>query len=319
VSSRSGGNVQLEEELAGYTLNRDSLVAVGVFDGVHLGHKYLISQLKELAERQGYSSIVVTFDKHPQEIVKPGSQPLFLSDTAEKTELLTQEGVDRVIVLNFTQELASVSARDFVQILCSKLRMRGLVMGPDFVLGHRGEGSIANLQKIGKDLGFSVTAIPYVRKNGDTVSSTAIRQAMAEGNMQKVRRMMGRPFSLHGRVIHGHGRGAGIGFPTVNLDILRGQALPSDGVYATLAHTNNDTYPSVTNVGTNPTFGNTERTIETFFLSYHHDLYGREVKIDFIQKLRGEIKFKDASELGRQIEIDVQNSKKILDTYFSKP
>ena len=142
--------MQLEQELAGFTSDHDSLVAIGVFDGVHLGHKYLISQLKELARQQGYSSVVVTFDKHPQKILRPHSHPLFLTDAAEKAELLSKEGVDRVIVLNFTLELSQVSARDFVRILQSKLRMRGLVMGPDFALGRQGEGSIPVLQKLGE-------------------------------------------------------------------------------------------------------------------------------------------------------------------------
>jgi riboflavin kinase / FMN adenylyltransferase len=304
--------VQLEEELAGFTPDRDSLVAIGVFDGVHLGHKDLISQLKKLAAQQGYSTIVMTFDKHPQKVLRPHSHPLFLTDAAEKAQLLSAEGVDKVIVLNFTLELSRLSAREFVTILQSKLRMRGLVMGPDFALGRQAEGSIAALEKLGEEMGFSVTAISYVRNNGDNISSTAIRQAMTDGDMEKVRRMMGRPFSLHGQVIHGHGRGTGIGFPTVNLNILKGQAWPSDGVYATLAHADNKIYPSVTNVGTNPTFSNTERTIESFLLDYNDNLYGHEVKIDFIHKLRKEIKFKDASELGRQIETDILEARKIL-------
>ncbi len=311
--------MQLEQELAGFTSDRESLVAIGVFDGVHLGHKYLISQLKELAGQQGYSSVVVTFDKHPQEVLKPNSQPPFLTDAAEKAELLSKEGVDSVFVLTFTLELSCLSARDFVNVLRSKLKMRGLVMGPDFALGRQGEGNVAALRKLGEEMGFSVTAIPTVFKNGETVSSTAIRQAMAAGDMEKVQRLMGRPFSLHGQVIRGHGRGVGLGFPTVNLDVLKGQALPSDGVYATLAHTNNQAYPSVTNVGTNPTFGNTERTIESFFLDYQDNLYGSEVKIDFSHKLRGEIKFKDPAELIHQIELDILGARNILKIESNKP
>jgi riboflavin kinase / FMN adenylyltransferase len=306
-------NVQLEQELAGFMPDRDSLVAIGVFDGVHLGHKYLISQLKMLAAQQGYSTIVMTFDKHPQKILRPHSHPLFLTDAAEKARLLSAEGVDKVIILNFTVELSQLSAREFVNVLQTKLKMRGLVMGPDFALGRQAEGSIPALQKLGEEIGFSVTAIPYVRNNGDTISSTAIRQAMADGDMEKVRRMMGRPFSLHGMVKHGFGRGTGVvGFPTVNLDILKGQALPSDGVYATLAHISNKVYLSVTNVGTNPTFSNTERTIESFLLDFNNDLYGHEVKIDFINKLRKEIKFKDATELKHQIELDILEARQIL-------
>ena len=142
---------------------------------------------------------------------------------------------------------------------------------------------------------FSVTAIPAVRNNGDTISSTAIRQAMAAGDMEKVRRMMGRPFSLHGQVIHGHGRGTGLGFPTINLDVSKGKLFPAMVYMPLWRILIISTYLSVTNVGTNPTFGGTERTIESFIMDYQADLYGREVKIDFKHKLRGEIKFKDAS------------------------
>ncbi len=302
--------MQLEQELAGFTSGRESMVAIGVFDGVHLGHKYLISRLKELAGQQGRSSVVITFDKHPHEVLKPNSQPLFLTDASEKAELLSKEGVDAVIVLNFTLELSRLSARDFVNILLAKLKMRGLVMGPDFALGKRGEGSIPALRQIGEELGFSVTAIPAVHIGSDIVSSTAIRGAMASGDMEKVQSMMGRPFSLHGQVIHGHGRGTGLGFPTINLNVSKGKSLPSDGVYATLAHTNNLDYLSVTNIGTDPTFGGTERTIESFILDYQADLYGREVKIDFKHKLRDEIKFRSAVELTQQIELDIRETRK---------
>jgi riboflavin kinase / FMN adenylyltransferase len=304
--------VQVEQELGGYTPDRDSLITIGVFDGVHLGHKYLISQLKELASQQGLTDIVVTFHKHPQETLNPQSQPPFLTDAAEKALLVKKEGVAAVIVLTFTPELSRLSARDFLSLLQKKLRMKGLVVGPDFALGRGGEGNIPTLRRLGSEMGFSITVIPPVQNNGDIVSSTAIRQALAAGDMEKVHRFMGRPFSLHGRVIHGKGRGAGLGFPTVNLDILPGQAIPGDGVYATLALVNNQTYPSVTNIGMNPTFGENKRTIEAYLLDYHDNLYEQEVRIEFVQQLRGEIKFADARELTAQIAEDIRLSRAIL-------
>jgi riboflavin kinase/FMN adenylyltransferase len=304
--------VQVERELAGFSLDRDSLVTIGVFDGVHLGHKYLISQLKELASQQGLCTVVITFHKHPQEVLNPHSQPPFLSDAREKAELLKKEGVDAVIVLTFNRQLASLSARDFLTLLQEKVRMKGLVIGPDFALGRNSEGNIGALRQLGAEMGFSVTVIPPVRKNGEIISSTAVRRALADGDMERVQWLMGRPFSLHGRVIHGKGRGAGLGFPTVNLDILPGQAVPSDGVYATRAYVDNLTFPSVTNVGTNPTFGDTERAVESYLLDYHDNLYEREVKIDFIHKLRSEIKFESAEELVKQIGADIRQTKAIL-------
>lgn len=304
--------MQVERELAGFSPKCDSLITIGVFDGVHLGHKHLISKVKELASQQGLCSIAITFDKHPQEILTPQTQPPFLTDATEKADLLKKEGVDAVIVLTFTEELSRLSARQFILLLQQELRLKGLVIGPDFALGHKGEGNIPFLRQLGIELGFSVTVIPPVRNNGDIVSSTAIRKAMADGDMEKVCRLMGRPFSLHGNVVRGKGRGVGLGFPTVNLNISPGQAIPPDGVYATLAHLDHESYPSVTNVGMNPTFNNTERTIESYLLDYHDNLYGRLVKIDFIHKLRNEIKFKDAQELTQQIARDIELARQAL-------
>ncbi len=228
--------MQLEQELAEFQQDRDSLITIGVFDGVHLGHKYLINQLKELARQQGLRSVVITFHKHPQEILAPHSQPPFLTDSSEKADLLKKEGVDSVIILTFTKKLSQMNAREFLNLLKTKLRMRGLVIGPDFALGRNNEGNIPTLRKLGAEMGFSLTVIPPAMKNGEIVSSTAIRNALAEGNMEKVQLLMGRRFGLHGKVIHGKGRGTGLGFPTVNLDMLPGQAIPGDGVYATLAY-----------------------------------------------------------------------------------
>jgi riboflavin kinase / FMN adenylyltransferase len=304
--------VQLEQELTGYSLKKDSLITIGVFDGVHVGHQYLIDQLKQQAKKQNLLSVVLTFSQHPEEILTPGSHPPFLSDASEKASLLKKEQVDAVVILTFTRELSQLSAREFVDLLRKRLKMRGLVIGPDFAMGKNNEGNIDNLQKLGQEMGFSVTVISPVKKNGDIVSSTAIRRSLASGDVEKVARMMGRPFSLHGRVIHGKGRGKGLGFPTVNLDILPGQALPSDGVYATRAFVDGKIYPSVTNVGTNPTFGANERTIEAFLLDYRDNLYEHEVKIDFVRKVRDEIKFDNVEDLKKQIASDITAARSIL-------
>ncbi len=306
--------MQVEQELDGFSQYKDSVIAVGVFDGVHLGHKYLISQLKELAKKQGFRSIVITFRQHPQEILTPKSQPPFLTDTAEKSRLLKNEGVDAVIVLSFTPELARLSAREFINLLRTKLRMRGLVVGPDFFLGRNQEGSITTLRHLGQEMGFTVTVVPPVTKNDETVSSTAIRLALARGDMEKVQQLLGRPFSLLGQVIHGKGRGIGLGFPTVNLNIQPDQAIPGDGVYASRAYVEDKIFDSVTNVGKNPTFGHNQRTIEAYLLDFHDNLYGCEVRIDFIHRLRGEIKFANAEHLQKQIAEDVQLARLILIT-----
>ena len=302
----------VEQELDVFKPNCDSLVTIGVFDGVHLGHKHLIFKLKELAGQQSFCTVALTFHTHPQEILAPNSQPPFITDAFEKADLLRKEGVAAVIVLTFTPELATLRAREFVELLRSKLRMKGLVIGPDFALGHGAEGNIAALRKLGRELDFSVTVIPPVKMNGEIISSTVIRKAMADGDMEKVRRLMGRPFSLAGKVVHGFGRGSGLGFPTVNLSVQKGQAMPPDGVYATFAHTLNHVYHSVTNIGKNPTFGNSERTVEAYLLDFRDDIYEHEVKINFIHKIRDEIKFSSADDLVKQIYKDIKSTREIL-------
>jgi riboflavin kinase/FMN adenylyltransferase len=304
--------MQVEQELAGFASTCDSLVTIGVFDGVHLGHKHLIFKLKELAGQQSLCTVALTFHTHPQEILTPNSQPPSLTDAVTKAELLQKEGVSGVIVLTFTPELARLSAREFVTLLIEKLRMRGLVIGPDFALGRNGEGDIPSLRKLGHELGFSVTVIPPVKMNGEIISSTLIRQAMADGDIEKVRRLMGRPFSLRGKVVHGQGRGSGLGFPTVNLDVPKGQALPPDGVYATFAQAGSRVYRSVTNIGTNPTFGAKERTVEAYLFDFQDNLYNQEVRINFIHRIRSEIKFANPDQLIKQIDSDIQSAREAL-------
>ncbi len=303
----------VEEELAGFAPARDTLLTVGVFDGVHLGHKRLIDELKRQAETNGCLAGVVTFRQHPEEVLAPGRNLPFLTDIQTRVKLLKAEGVAIIVPLSFTAELARLGARRFVGLLKEHLRMRGLVVGTDFALGKGRQGTPEALIELGKEMDFTVTVVPPLEINGQVVSSTTIRKAMAAGDMEKVRTLTGRYFSLHGRVIHGEGRGEGLGFPTANLNISPGQSLPPDGVYAALAHVNGHTYPSMTNIGRNPTFGDKERSIEAYLLDYGGDLYGHELKVDFVARLRDEKKFASAGDLRKQVAEDVARGRAILD------
>jgi len=304
----------VEEELARLSPKKDTLLTIGVFDGVHLGHKYLISQLKEYAKQQNLLTGVVTFRQHPQEVLSPQTKLPFLTDLTERTNLLKNEGVDAIITLPFTHELAQLSARQFVSLLKKYLRMRGVVIGPDFALGRNREGSTSSLYTLGQDMNFSVTVIPPIVINGEVVSSTAIRKALADGDMKKVHNLVGRPFSLHGHVITGAGRGIELGFPTANLDIDPEQALPTDGVYATWAYIDDKAYQSMTNIGRRPTFGGSKRIVEVYLLDYHSDLYGHELKIDIVERLRGEKQFDTPQELKKQITDDIKQGRAILNS-----
>ncbi len=302
----------IDEELARLSPDKEMALTIGVFDGVHLGHKYLISRLKEHAKRQNLLSGVVTFHQHPLEVLSPRARLSYLTTLTERTRLLRHENIDEVIVVSFTPELAELSAREFVSLLQKYLKMRGLVIGPDFALGKRREGSVSALRALAQYMNFTVTVIPPVRINGEVVSSTAIRNALANGDMRKVNNLAGRYFCVSGRVISGTGRGVGLGFPTANLEIASVKALPPDGVYATRAHIDSQSYKSVTNIGTNPTFGDNQRSVEVHVLDYHGNLYEQEIKVDFIERLRGEQQFSTAEELARQIAEDIKQGRTVL-------
>ena len=305
--------MQVEKELTGFSADKDMIVTIGVFDGVHLGHKHLISQLKEHARKQDCRSGVITFHQHPLLTLSDKKLP-FLTDLATRTDLLKTEGVDAVIVLSFSPELAQLGAREFLSLLKTHLRMRGLLVGPDFALGQNREGDIETLRRLGQEMNFSVTVVEPIIIDDKVVSSTAIRKALGTGDVETVLNLTGRPFSLHGRIIGGAGRGVTLGFPTANLDIDPLQALPENGVYATRAYIDGKAYKSMTNIGINPTFGGTQRTVEVYILDYHDDLYGQDLKVDVINRLRPELRFDTAEELARQIAEDVKQGKAILDS-----
>jgi riboflavin kinase/FMN adenylyltransferase len=304
--------MQVEAELAKFSAKEDMLLTIGVFDGVHLGHRHLISQLTELARKQGLVSGVVTFRRHPREVLAPRTRLPFLTDLERRIELLKNEGVEAVITLSFSPELASLSPRQFLELLKKHLRMRGLIIGPDFALGQNREGNADSLRRLGQEMGFSLTIVPPLLIDGKVVSSTAIRKALAEGDMQQVEKLMGRPFRLHGRVVSGDRRGTGLGFPTANLDTEAEQALPADGVYTCRAYVDDRAHPAMTNIGRHPTFGGDQRLIEVYILDYRGDLYGRELAIDIISRLRGEIKFDSPEALKKQIAEDVKRGKAVL-------
>ena len=304
--------MSLEEELSGLSPDRDMVLAVGVFDGVHLGHKSLLSRLLERARERDLLSGVVTFDPHPLKVLSPKTRLPFLADLEQRKALLKDEGVSVVIVLPFTRELARLSAAQFMGLLRNYLRLRELVIGPDFTLGRDREGNASTLRALGADMGFAVTVVPPVKVNGDVVSSTAIREALAGGDLKRVRSLVGRPFSLHGRVVRGASRGAKLDFPTANLEVDPGQALPAEGVYATWVYVAGRAYESMTNIGRRPTFGGRRSGVEVYILGYQGNLYGQELKIDIMERLRGERQFDTVEALKSQIVEDIEQGRAIL-------
>jgi riboflavin kinase/FMN adenylyltransferase len=306
--------VQVEEELAGFSPDRDTLLTIGVFDGVHLGHQRLIVELIQQAHQKDLLAGVVTFRQHPEDLFSSGSKLPFLTDIKTRTKLLKEEGVDFIVTLSFTKELAGLSARQFMNLVQKHLRMLGLVIGSDFALGKGREGDTGAIQRLGKEMVFGVTVVPPLKINGEVVSSTALRKALAGGDINKVHELAGRFFSLRGKVVEGTGRGEGLGFPTANMDVKSGQALPPDGVYVGLTRANGKVFQSMTNIGRNPTFGDAERSVESFLVDYHGDLYGKELQLEIVARLRDEKKFASAAELKKQIALDIMQGKNILES-----
>lgn len=304
--------MQIVSELSSVKPKCGTLLTIGVFDGVHLGHKHLIGRLTQQAATDNLLSGVVTFSCHPKAVLSPRTRLVRLTTLEERITLLRDIGADFVVPLTFGTELAALSAREFVILLQRHLHMQGLVIGPDFALGRGREGDVAWLQALGQELGFTVGVVEPIVLEGSLVSSTSIRKALTQGDMDMTSKLLGRHFRLSGQVMGGTERGHVLGFPTANIGVDSEQALPSDGVYATLGYLGDKVYKSVTNIGTRPTFGEGERTVEVFLIDFDGDIYSQNLTVELIEHLRGETKFADAKELSAQIARDVEQARAIL-------
>ncbi len=302
------------EELARRAPGRPAAITIGVFDGVHLGHRHLIDALRRRALERGLASGVVTLHPSPVQVLRPDIRVAYLTSLEERIELLASSGVDFVAPLTFTSEVAELSARDFMQMLRDALDMRFLLMGPDNAFGRGREGSPARVAEIADEIGFEVEVLRApLEGDGSRVSATAIRTALAAGEMEVAQRLLGRPFALRGPVVRGQERGRTIGFPTANMAVTPDRALPAFGVYVTRSHVGGHAYASATNIGINPTFDDVRPTVETYLLDFEGDLYGRELRVEVLHRLRGEIKFDGVEPLVAAIASDVEATR----TYFA--
>ncbi len=304
--------MQLLRELPLRPPSDSALLTIGVFDGVHLGHRYLLERLREEATARRALSGVLTFTNHPRTVIRPGECVPYITPVEDRLELLRREGVDMVIPLTFDEALSRLTALEFVDVLRERLNMAGLVMGSSFAMGNRRGGTPETLAQMGRDRGFSTTVVEPAAAHGEEVSSTAVRDAVARGDVGRAARLLGRQFSLRGRVARGQARGRELGFPTANLSLPAGQILPADGVYAARAIVGGDSLPAAVNVGVRPTFGNGERLVEVHVLDFGGDLYGCELSVQFVERLRDEVRFESAEALVAQMRKDVEQSRQIL-------
>ena len=287
-------------------------MTIGVFDGVHRGHVHLISELSKRAKAEKRSSIVLTFKLHPSHVLDPNFEPCYLTTLEERLRLLRQLAVDEVVPVTFDIDLSRLKARAFVELLQTQLGMRELVVGPDFAMGHRREGDVATLRNLGKDMGFGVSVVEPLTEESRVIGSTAIRAALTDGNLETAAKLLGRNFSLPGTVVHGSGRGKGLGFPTANLRPTEGLIVPGDGIYAAWGHVEAGRHMAATSIGTNPTFEDKTRTIEPFLLDFNGDLYDKPLKLEFVRRLRDQVKYEKVEDLQRQVDEDVDQTKKAL-------
>lgn len=290
-------------------------LTVGSFDGVHRGHQDVLRQLVERARRLGVHSLLVTFDPHPLEVVNPAAAPRLLTVGDEKLEVLAESGIDFVAVLPFTPALAAFSAERFVdEILLGRFRMHDLLMGYDHRFGHNRSGDAETMRRLGAARGFEVNAVPAVTVNGgQSVSSTAIRRAVAGGDLDGAFRGLGRHYSLGGSVVEGARRGRVLGFPTANVAVPGPRKLlPPEGVYAVRVQTPMGPYDGMLNLGPRPTFGDAESVVEAHLFDANLDLYRARLRVDFVARLRDTQKFSGVEALRAQLERDALSAKRAL-------
>lgn len=293
------------------------VVTIGVFDGVHRGHRVLIERAVEAARSAGLPCVVITFDPHPAEVVRAGSHPAMLSTLRHRAELLRGIGVDGVLVLHFSHALSRLTAEEFVDaVLVNRLHAERVVVGANFRFGHRALGTVDTLRALGPSRGFTVDAVGLVHDSGVVLSSSYIRQCIAEGDVETAAVVLARPHRVEGLVVHGDHRGRELGFPTANLVTPVAAAIPADGVYAGWLQRADRTtrFPAAISVGTNPTFEGAERRVEAYALDRDDlELYGEDVAVDFVARLRAQERFESVEALIAQMKSDVARARDKLD------
>jgi riboflavin kinase/FMN adenylyltransferase len=310
--------MRVVEDLAAL-VPRPRAVAIGTFDGVHAGHRAVIGRAVELGELRGLLTTVVTFDRHPLAVVDPRRVPPLLTPLAEKVRLIGELGPAELVLLPFDERLAALTPPQFcATVLADALKARVVVVGENFNFGAGGAGDAAQLRACGAAHGFETVALSLVTEHGKTISSTRNRRLLLEGELEEVREILGRPPSASGRVVPGDQRGRTLGVPTANIDVEAGHIFPGRGVYAARVHVRDDWYRGAVNIGHNPTFRSkdeetTHVTVEAFLLDFSGDIYDREIRLDFLHKIRDERRFEGADALVAQMRLDIAAAGSLAD------
>ena len=290
-----------------------SVVTIGMYDGVHRGHQHLLEATVRRAQASGLSSVAVTFDPHPSEVVRPGSHPPILTSVSRKAELLAGLGLDALCVIPFTVEFSRLEPDEFVHsVLVADLHAATVVVGENFRFGHRAQGSGDTLRELGERFGFQTETVGIQRNGEVPLSSTYIRACVAAGDMVAAAAALGRPHRVEGIVVRGEHQGRELGFPTANVEPPLHTAIPADGVYAGWLVRDGKPLPAAISVGTNPTFSGVQRRVEAFVLDFSDDLYGEHVAVDFVCRLRGMERFDQVEDLIAAMEGDVDRTRAVF-------
>ena len=288
-------------------------VTVGFFDGFHRGHQAVFRRTVEVAAHRGLSSVAVTFDRHPREVLTPGIEPKLLTTLERKSELMAASGVQALVVLEFTKEFSAWPPQEFVErVLVGGVRGQHVVVGSNFTFGYKAAGTLSVLSDLGAARGLTVEGVPLFKLGGRAVSSSSIRESLAAGDLVWPTQALGRRFAVDGVVAPGAGRGRDLGYPTANLQVGSRMLLPGEGVYAGRAFVGDDAHVAAVNVGTNPTFGGEPLHLEAYLLDFDGDLRGRSMSVELWARLREEIRFATPGDLVRQIDLDVERTRQLV-------
>jgi riboflavin kinase / FMN adenylyltransferase len=296
--------MEVIDDIVKVNKEKPNYIALGSFDGLHLGHLSLLKKIIELAKENNGLSMVFTYKNHPKTLVDPENVPKLIMDTETKLDCLKEESIDRVVLKEFTKEFMKIPPEEFIEILCGNYNIKGIVVGFNFRFGHKNSGDIKLLEKLQEKYGYKLYIInPYTYKD-DVISSSRIRKSILKGDVKEASIMLSRPYLIKGKVIHGKKLGRTIGFPTANLEFDSKYVIPKKGVYYTNVEYKKKIYKGITSVGNNPTVNGQELTIETFILDFKEEIYGEEIKVFFIEIIRDEIKFNSLEELITAIKKD---------------
>ena len=295
----------------------NAVVAIGNFDGVHIGHQALLQTVVEKAHGIGGTAVALTFDPHPMRVVSANEQPPLITLKEQKAELIERTGIDVLLQIPFTPEFASISARSFVEeLLIRRIGMKALVVGNDYTFGRNREGNLRLLRQWAPELNFEVIVVGWIQAaNGDNerISSTRVRELVMEGRMADAKKLLGRHYQIRGIVATGRNRGGRLlGFPTANLN-LQDELSPKEGIYAVTVEHGTEVYQGVANIGYSPTFDDHIFTVEVHIMDFQKNIYGETIRVNFIQRLRDEIKFQTIDALATQIRLDIDNARQILE------